>query len=395
MSILQKRDKESYFEKIATLAAGTKEGVKVALNAFEKFCQIKYCVSTEQIIEELNTLKDQQKEHATYDVLQTFVNHLHNDGVMPSTIRLFSRKIKPYLAYRLSIKIHNEDIKENIKFPQSIKPKNYALRQDDIKMILDYSSPKRRAFYLFLSSTGMRIREACQLRKRDFDQGLKRYKITIPARYTKTKTERTAFMSKESEKYVKAILDKIGPDSLVFGVNEDPVKSVLAEEMYFMRIRKNAGLVDKYETGVSKITIHTFRSFFISKCEKIHEGLGHALAGHDRYMQQYERFSDDELLEFYLKAEPHLEVYSQASTEVGKEMEEKVKEFEKIKEEFKLDHEFLQEFAKMFKECGIQLTKPNGEPIKIDDEKILKHLPDLGTASKEPFIPIEKIKIRV
>ncbi|MGI0021707.1 MAG: tyrosine-type recombinase/integrase, partial [Nitrososphaeraceae archaeon] len=283
---------------------------------------------------------------------------------------LFCRKVKPYLAYRIFIKIHNEDIKENIKFPQSIKPRNYALTQDDIKKIVDYSSHKRRAFYLFLSSTGMRIREACQLRKRDFDQGLERYKITIPAKYTKTKTERTAFMSKESEKYVKPILDKIGPDSLVFGVNEDPMKSVLAEEMYFMRVRKNTGLIDKYETGVSKITIHTFRSFFISKCEKIHEGLGHALAGHDRYMQQYERFTDDELLEFYLKAEPHLGIYSQALKEVGKEMEEKIREFENLREEFKSDHIIVEEIQRLFGLSGQRLVIPNGNPNEMRFEEI-------------------------
>ena len=49
-------------------------------------------LESEQMIAELNTLKDQQKENAAYDVLQAFVNHLHDDGVMPSTIRLFSRK---------------------------------------------------------------------------------------------------------------------------------------------------------------------------------------------------------------------------------------------------------------------------------------------------------------
>lgn len=322
MSILQKtRDKESYFEKISTLSSGTKDGIRVSLNGFERFCQAKYKMSTEQVIEELNSLPAEQKEDAIYEVLQAFVNHL-TGKVASSSVRQFCGRVRHYLAYRLSVKIHAEDIKENIKFPKALKHKNYVLTQEDVKKILDYASYQRRALYMFLSSTGVRIGEACQLRKRDFEQS-KRYKIMIQASYAKTRTARITFMSKEAEKYVKPILDKLSSNDLVFGLNEVPEKAVLNEEMYFLRLRKVAGLTERYEAGISKITLHTLRSFFISKCEKIHEGLGHALAGHDRYMQEYERFTDEELLEFYLKVEPSLGIYSQP-TKIEMELKEQL-----------------------------------------------------------------------
>jgi len=323
MSILQKtRDRESYFERNSTLTWGTREGIKVALNAFERFCQAKYKLGTEQAIAELNMLPAEQKENTIFDVLQAFVNHLTEKELVASTIRALCIRARHYLAYRLFVKIHAEDIRGNIKFPKALKRKNYVLMPDDIKKILAYASYQRWALYLFLASTGARIQEACKLRKRDFAEG-ERYKITFPASYTKTRTARITFMSKEAEKYVKPILDKLSPDDLVFGLNEVPEKAVLNEEMYFFRLRKLAGLTEKYETGISKITLHTFRSFFISKCEKIHEGLGHALAGHDRYMQEYERYTDEELLEFYLKVEPSLGIYSQP-TRVEIELKEQL-----------------------------------------------------------------------
>ena len=321
MSILQKsKDKESYFEKVSTLSSGTKYGIRVSLNGFERFCQAKYKIGTEQVIEELNSLPAEQKEDAIYEVLQAFVNHL-TGKVVPSSIRQFCGRTRHYLAYRMSIKIHAEDIKENVKFPKGLKRRNYVLTQDDVKKILDYASYQRRALYLFLAGNGVRIGEACQLRKRDFEKS-KRYKISIPASYTKTRAARITFMSKESEKYVKPILDKLNPDDLVFCLNEVPEKAVLNEEMYFLRLRKLTGLTERYEAGISKITLHTFRSFFISKCEKIHEGLGHALAGHDRYMQEYERFTDEELLDFYLKVEPYLMIYSQQTPEMTKGLQD-------------------------------------------------------------------------
>jgi hypothetical protein len=135
-----------------------------------------------------------------------------------------------------------------------------------------------------------------------------RLKISVRAKYTKTKQERITFISKEAEAYVRHILDRMSPDKLVFGTNEEPFQAMQNEETYFLRLRQKAGFDEKYDSGVSKVTIHALRSYFITKCEKIHEGFGHALAGHDRYMKEYERFSDQELLGFYLKAEPELTI---------------------------------------------------------------------------------------
>lgn len=335
MLVLRIRDKQGYFEKISTSAERTQAGIKVAIHHFERFAKAMHDSTDEAIIDELNVLKGETKEHAVWDILQNFINYLNKQGLQPSSTSQVCNRVKAYLSYRLSIKLHNDDAKENLTQPKQSKRKHYPLKVEEIRKILDYAPPSRKALYTFLLSSGVRIMESCQIRKRDFDKSLVRYKIHIPAKYTKTKEERITFMSKEAEELVRPILDKIKDDDLVFGSNSTPFKAEQNEEMYFYRLRNKAGLVAKYESGTSKISLHSFRSFFISKCDRVDMGLGHALAGHGHYMKQYERFSDQELLEFYLKAEPKLSIYDnqvEGQEELRVEVAELRKELEETKE---------------------------------------------------------------
>jgi integrase len=282
--------------------------VRTAINSFENFCQKHYSHNSDYVFEQFIKLKGDVKENQIFETLQDFINYLNEQNHTAWTVRLTVLRLKPYLAYRTMTKIHNEDFKAELNFPKSVKERHESLSLETIKKILDYASPERKALYLTLLSSALRIGEAVQLRKRDLEVFGQRLKISVRAKYTKTKQERITFISKEAEAYVRPILERTSPDKLVFGTNEEPFQAMQNEETYFLRLRQKAGFDEKYDSGVNKVTIHALRSYFITKCEKIHEGLGHALAGHDRYMKEYERFSDQELLEFYLKAEPELTI---------------------------------------------------------------------------------------
>jgi integrase len=309
MSILDKvRTKETYFERISVKSRNTKNAVRTAINSFENFCQKRYHHNSDYVFEQLSKLKGDVKENQIFETLQDFINYLNEQNHTAWTVRLTVLRLKPYLAYRTMTKIHNEDFKAELNFPKNVKERHESLSLETIKKILDYASPERKALYLTLLSSALRIGEAVQLRKRDFEVFGQRLKISVRAKYTKTKQERITFISKEAEAYVRPILDRMSPDKLVFGTNEESFQAMQNEETYFLRLRQKAGFDEKYDSGVNKVTIHALRSYFITKCEKIHEGFGHALAGHDRYMKEYERFSDQELLEFYLKAEPELTI---------------------------------------------------------------------------------------
>lgn len=373
MYLNKERTKESYFEKISVQAKGTQRNARFAHKRFEEFVELEFGRSSEDVIQELLVLKDARRESALFDLLQDYVNYMHSVAIAPNTIHNYFSMLKGYLTYR-GLKIHQEEVKQNIKFPKTMHEEKHGLTLDEVKKILDHASPKRKALYLTLLSSGMRIEEACALRKRDFDDSLERIQIHLPATYTKTKKARTTFVSEEAAKYLKPILGKINPDKLVFGVNEDKTSAKLVELNYFGRLRKRAGLSEKYGTGVHKITIHSFRAWFITRCSAINENVGHALAGHEYYMKSYDRLSNEEKLKIYLKVEPSLGIYAQA-LEIPTEMEEKIEEFEKIKEDFKKDHKVVEQLNKTI-ESFLKLA------FKGDEEKMNSFLERVVNPSK-------------
>lgn len=312
MSYLNKqRTKESYFDKLSVKSKCTIKNNEFGLEVFLRFVKSRYVDrSLDDILQELSILKPEDQERSIYDLLQVFVNFMNSEGYNPRTIRGYFSIIKKYMVYR-GFKIHNEDVKQNIDFPRIVEDEKYGLTKKDIIKILDSSNPKRKALYLTLLSSGMRIGETCALRKRDFDQSLGRIVIRIPAKFTKTKKARTTFVSKEAEEYLRPLLTELGNDELVFGVNEDNRASALVELNHFNRLRKRAKFSeDRYESGVHKITIHSFRAFFITICNRIDFGFSHALVGHSAYLKQYDRLSLEEKLKIYLKCEPYLNINS-------------------------------------------------------------------------------------
>ncbi len=332
MSILDKeRDLDSYKESMDTLSAGQKGISKSAISHFDVFCGIKYSADSEEIIRQLKKLN----VHKVYDVIQNFVNYLAKQDLTPRSVREYTKIIKGYLSYRLMIPIHAEDMHANVKFPKQLKTAPHRLSKEEVQKIIENASLQRKPLYFFLLSSGVRGEEACSLRKRDFELFNGRYKINLRGSYTKTGMPRTTFISKEAQKYLEPLLKKLKDDDLVFTENSDPIKARINEDVYFHRLREKLDLVARHETGRHEITLHSFRSYFISQCEKLNEGLGHALAGHGRYMKVYERYSDQELLEFYLKVEPELLIFDsdeiiRNQTELNAKVEEMKKRIDDL-----------------------------------------------------------------
>ncbi|MBI3641451.1 MAG: site-specific integrase [Thaumarchaeota archaeon] len=392
------RDQQSYLIQFSSQSRSTLKQEQSALKALSDFCKDRFDNGTiEELVEELQTLKDRKQENTILEILQSFINHLHSSKLNPKTIQNYSKRVKNYLNYRLDVRIHNEDLRR-LKFPKQDKRKPYPLKLEEAKKILDCAS-EQKGLYLFLMSSGMRIEEACQLRKRDFTSGI-RYKVHIPAKYTKTRQERITFVSKEAEPYIKEILDSKKDDDLVFVTNEDPLYASINEMNRFVRVRKNAKLDHlKYDSGISKITIHSFRSYFISKSGRVELGLGHALAGHDYYMKQYDRYTDEELLQFYLKAEPYLAIYGSELLESHAELKTKVEEMTKkidvleygskardsefLKAVYAFEHGDKTRLLEILIQFGFELSSP--EEQKRKSWKKMKNLKEGETLSISDF----------
>jgi len=302
--------------------------VKCALKWFEEFSKSEYeGRTTDDIIAELRELENKPKfKGYLYSLMQKFANYLVGKNLKPVTVRKYFMHFRNYLKHS-GFEISNDDVKENVKMPRIVESEHYPLSLKELQSIMGVIPAKHKALFFTLASSGIRIKEAVQLRKRDFDTNLERIKITIPAKYAKSAKSRITFVTDETKEWLLPKLRRLKPDDLVFSINEDPHKARQNEEERFERIRLNAGFCNcvidrrnhkwtkddsnckwKYDTGHHKITIHSFRSWFITKTNRIDFGFGHALAGHGLYMSRYDRMTDEEKIEMYIKCEPTLQI---------------------------------------------------------------------------------------
>jgi len=330
--------KQSFFDHISSKSRAHKVNIKIAIDWFEKFCLGKFDGK------ELNTIladsmeqknKDPQRHSQNlFSLLQDFINYLGDNGQDPSTVRVNLNLVKNYLNW-YGFEIYSEAVKSRLNFPKKIEEQAYPITIEDIKKILDNSIEKRKILYLFLSCTGMRISETLQLRKRDLElQKFDRIVVNIAGKYTKTGKPRKTFVSKEVEKYLIPLITKVKDDDLIFGTNENPLKSKHNEEENFARVREKAELHNlKYDNGIHKITLHSFRSWFVTKCNRIDSDFGNSLAGHQKYMKRYNRFTEEELCELFKRAENSLSIFERVDENQEKRIDVLSKDLEKLKKE--------------------------------------------------------------
>ena len=304
MSIIKKqRSRTSYEEKNTLLARGTQNGIKTALDNFEKFGLEKY--NTDDLATELKLVEDE----VLFDTMQEWINW---STVAPSTLALYFSRIKDYLYYR-GVKISQQDVKHELKFPHKIEEEFYGITREEINTIFRYLSFKYRLIFTCQSSALMRIGETLQLRKKHLEteneEGipLKNIIIHIPAPIAKFKKARTTFLSTEASKMLRPVLKKLDDDDLVFTTQENYVYAELSAGQALRRALVQSHLDMRYEsTDYFKINTHSFRAFGITKMARIDENLSKKLSGQKGYLLQYDRLKDPEKLEIYKKCEVDL-----------------------------------------------------------------------------------------
>lgn len=302
MSLLTvKKSKETYLDKISVKAVSTQRNFEATYKSFEKFCLEKYDRNAELIIEKIP-----QEKESEYEVLQAWINWL-TKTIIPATIHTRFSSLRGYFHYR-GIKMYKEDIKQNISLPHIVKDEKHPISLQEIRTIIAEANSKKKALYLVLLSSGMRVGETVQLKKKHFDLSTERTTIKIPGNYTKTKEGRTVFISKEATAAIKPLLRRVDDNDGVFSKNPNPHYAVCAEEMTFKRILTNVGLVESYESSrTNKITMHSFRAYYFTQAVRKHgENYAHKMIGHGGYLMEYDRYEDERKLEMYIELEPEL-----------------------------------------------------------------------------------------
>ena len=176
------------------------------------------------------------------------------------------------------------------------------IKDEELQRIVLAASPYMRAFYLLITSSGMRGGEACLLRIQDID-----FETFAPIGVcnirgvnAKTDKRRKAFISDEAVKSLKLITEGRPTEELVFfkpGSPHRPDAKPTGYERdiitrYHNDLRRKIGL-DKRIEGHTWRNLHLHnlgRKFFFSRMLKpLGETETHALMGHGTYLKTYDR----------------------------------------------------------------------------------------------------------
>ncbi|MBT4327683.1 MAG: hypothetical protein HOD60_12405, partial [Candidatus Nitrosopelagicus sp.] len=112
-----------------------------------------------------------------------------------------------------------------------------------------------------------------------------------------------------------------------------------AEHKALTRSLERLGIEMKYSSnGYHKITFHSFRAYFFTHAVRMHgENYAHRMTGHSGYLMEYDRMTEDEKLEWYLKLEPELSVFDISKEKIENERlkKEQTSQYKEMKEEIK------------------------------------------------------------
>ncbi len=307
-------------------ALGTQKTYASAFQSFGKFCKAKHKKSMDEVIAEFHKVDID----IVLDTLQEWINWV---DISPSTIKLYFSNIKSYL-HHVGIKFDKSDVKESIDFPKVFEEELHPINLEEFNNILKNARYNKKILYLGMASSGMRPHEILNIRKKDIE--IKdRLVIHIPAKYTKLRHARTTFFSFEVSKMIIPKLKKLNDNDFVFGSKSNN-KSMI-EAVLFSRLLKRIGLDEKYESnGRLKITMYSFRAFFITKLSRHDPNFAKIIAGQKGYLLQYDRMTEEEKLELYKKYESDLIIDDKEKLKHdNRKQKQKIDEFTELKD--KLD----------------------------------------------------------
>ncbi len=327
----RERTIESYLNRIQQKSKGTVKNVFNYLKRFDRYLIETYDKPNEAVLSEILAYPEDKRYRVIFDILQDYVNylsakknHLGSATISAGYVRHSMYSIKSYLRFH-GFKITSEDLVDSVTLPRVIEEEREPLTREKLQSLLNHVTGLRRILYFVMTSSGLRINEVIRLRKRDFNLNeYSRVLVKVSAKISKTRKPRITFISEESARLLRPILEKLSDDVCPFNQSgRDWEKVRLTESQIFERVRDKLGYNDKYESGVHHISLtDSFRSWFVTKCNRIDFGFGHALAGHESYMKRYDRMTIKEKVEMYIRAEKTLQVNSYLDDEKLEKMSE-------------------------------------------------------------------------
>ena len=194
----------SYIRNVSTMNNSTAYQYLSRLEDFNRFIAKKYNnrLSIDNLLIEIT-----KRNQDPYDLLNGYAAHLRNSNISALTLKQRVVTLKNFFEY-CDIDISPRRFKLKVKLPKVVKKKKEALSKEEIIEILNVCDNIRlRTYVILLATTGMRAVEALSIRIKDIDFDSNPAILFVRGEFTKTKADRTIFLTEEVTKQLKSWLD--------------------------------------------------------------------------------------------------------------------------------------------------------------------------------------------
>ena len=209
------------------------------------------------------------------------------------SIRVAVSTVRAYYEEFGQMDFPDRKFRRMVKLPKKVQVEHYPLSKEEIRQICDRSKPQRRAIYMILKDTGLRISEVLWIKKEYFNFNNTPVSLDFRPDQDKTNgTNQTRFITSETREYVELWIRERKDEEYLFIKNAAHHDQALNnEERIFDLLRKKLGFTKRYEhNNRNFITIHSFRAFTTTTlADKYGEEFAHGYVGHSKYLGQYVR----------------------------------------------------------------------------------------------------------
>ena len=345
----------------------------------------------QQILEEYEKSSDRDFKKKYAQLLRAFRSHLFTKQLSPNTIHSGTTAVKSFFKYNDLPLGHVPMAQQRVLYH------NRDITKEEIKLILDASRPREKAFYIIMAQSGLRPHTISHLKdkhiKEDFEKKIIPCKIDVPQEIAKGQYHSYfTFIGEEGVKYLRAYLNtrpNLKDDDYLFPmqgsterVNPKSITGLFTRTV--LKLQQN-GLIDVKQEVKGKprdIRLYNLRKFFRKYAhqagfEFVQFWMGHKVkAGVDDHYRPRDVEFHRKL--YKEKAMPFLRIETHTPTETDKkmtELEDKSKvldthirtlllEREQFKEEreswreaIRLQHEQVTAFRKEAKKLRERLEK--------------------------------------
>ena len=296
-----------------------------------------------------------------YDVLSEYSAYLLSNGNSIPTLKQRVVTARNFLEY-FDVDISPRKFKLKVRLPKIVRRDKEALSKADVADILNACSYIRlKTYVMLLATTGMRAVEALSIRIKDLNLDYSPATLFVRGEYTKTRVDRTIFLTQEVALQLKSWLDYKYRTRRVCYKDEqskkiiteyrtpnrhdvDLIFSLYQKEspnprwIYFDLVRSFAKTLDRMGKGAREdgnerrrqITLHSFRRFVKTTISDLgYSDYSEYFIGHSG--STYWRKKDAEKAEIFKKIELYLTFLNVHQLErQGADIQTKVEELEEL-----------------------------------------------------------------